>query len=87
MRVTIFDDNGNELAQAAVHDLNLDGRTRRVDISATIMPQWRPLPEGGHSAKSVMNTLMDYLVASGKAAISYSRPIDVYNSVRSTGLG
>lgn len=85
MRITIFDDHGNELAQASVHDLKLDSRTRRVDIGATVMPMWHTLPEGGKSAKSVMNMLMDHIIASGKAAVSYSHPIDVV-SVQSLGL-
>lgn len=85
MRITIFDDDGKELAQGYVNDLKLDSRTRRVDIGATVMPDWRPIPEGGHSAKSVMDTLMDHMVASGKAEVSYSRMPQVV-SVVSTGL-
>ncbi len=86
MRVTIFDDDGVELAQGWVGDLRLDSRTRRADIGVTIMPMWRPLPDGGASAKSVMDALMDHMVASGRAEVSYSRPLDVV-SVRSVGLG
>lgn len=85
MRVTIFDDDGNELAQASVHELKLDSRTRRVEISATVMPTWRPYPEVGHSAKSVMDTLMNHLVASGRSEVSYSRPVDIV-SVQAVGL-
>lgn len=85
MRVTIFDDDGKELAQGWVGSLKLDGRTRRADIGVTIMPTWRPLPEGGQSAKSVMDTLMDHMVSSGKAEISYSHHPQVV-SIQSVGL-
>lgn len=88
MRVTIFDDDGNELAQGWVGDLKLDSRTRRVNIGATIMPGWRPLPEGGQSAKTVMDTLMDHMVASGKAEVSYSQlQYERPASVQAVGLG
>lgn len=85
MRVTIFDDSGNELANGSITDLKLDGRSRRVDISAKIIPTWRPLPEGGRSASVVTAALMDHLIESGKIEVSYSRPVDVV-SVRSVGL-
>ena len=87
MRISIFDDEGNELAQGYISTLKLDGRTRRVDIGATVMPMWRTLPEGGGtSAKSVMDTLMDHMVASGRAEVSYTRQPPIV-SVQSVGLG
>lgn len=85
MRVTIFDDNGDELASGSINDLKLDSRNRRVDISAKIISMWRPLPEGGRSAKVMTDALMNHLVASGKIEVSYSRPIDIV-SVQSVGL-
>lgn len=88
MRVVIFDDDSNELAQGFVNELKLDSRTRRVDIGATVMPTWRKLPDGGgQSAKSVMATLMDHLVASGKTEVSYSRCQPDIVAVQSVGLG
>lgn len=86
MRVSIFDDHGNELGQAYVTDMKLDNRTRRVDIGATVMPMWRTLPEGGgDSAKSVMDTLMDHLVGSGNSSVSYSSRQPIV-SIRSVGM-
>lgn len=86
MRVTIFDDDGRELASGFISDLKVDTRSRRVDIGATIMAMWRPLPEGGTSAKSVTDALMEHLVDSGKIEVSYSRQPPV-SSIVATGLG
>lgn len=86
MRVTIFDDYGNELAEGSVRELKLDAQTRRVDIAATIGPSWHALPEGGgRSAKTVTEKLMEHLVDSGKIEVSYSRPIQV-TSIQAVGL-
>jgi hypothetical protein len=85
VRITIFDDNGVELATAAVSGLKLDARTRRVDIAATVINSWRPLPEGGKSAAAVTAALMDHLVESGKIEVSYTRP-PALNRIEAVGL-
>lgn len=87
MRVTIFDDHGNELAEGYVSELKLDTRTQRVSLSAAIASMWRAIPEGGgKSSKTVTEALMDHLVESGKIEVSYSRPLEVA-SIRAVGLG
>lgn len=85
MRVTIFDDHGNELANGAVSGLKLDARTRRVDIAATVISSWRPLPEGGKSAVVVTEALMAHLVESGKIEVSYTRPSALHR-IEAVGL-
>jgi len=74
MRVTIFDDDGNELAQASVIGLKLDTRTQQVEISAGIIAAWHSLSEGGgQSAKAAADSLMHHIVASGSSEIVYTQ--------------
>lgn len=73
MRVTIFDDDGNELAQGSVRGLKLDSRNASVDITAKIVTSWHPLPEGGaRSVNASIAALMEFLSATGKTVVSYS---------------
>jgi len=74
MRVTIFDDDGNELAQAWVTELKLDTRTQQVEISAGIIAAWHSLNEGGgQSAKAAADSLMAHIVSTRKSQIVYTR--------------
>lgn len=73
MRITIFDDDGNELAQGSVRGLKLDSQNHTVDIVAKVVMSWHPLEEGGgQSVSASIDALMEYLAASGKTVVSYS---------------
>lgn len=73
MRITIFDDEGNELAQGSVRGMKLDSRKHSVDITAQVVTSWHPLNEGGgRSVSASVTKLMDYLAASGRTVVSYT---------------
>lgn len=73
MRITVFDDDGNELAQGSVRGLKLDSRKQSMDIIAQVVVSWHPLQEGGgRSVAASIDALMEYLAASGKTVVSYS---------------
>jgi hypothetical protein len=73
MRITVFDDDGNELAQGSVRGMKLDSRKQSVEITAKVVTSWHPLNEGGgRSVSASIAKLMDYLAASGKTVVSYT---------------
>jgi hypothetical protein len=73
MRITVFDDDGNELAQGSVRGLKLDSRKQSMDIEADVVVSWHSLQEGGgRSVVAQIDALMEYLAASGKTVVSYS---------------
>lgn len=73
MRITVFDDDGNELAQGSVRGLKLDSRKQSMGIEADVVVSWHPLQEGGgRSVVAQIDALMEYLAASGKTVVSYS---------------